>query len=79
MDTMLLTPEGKKEVNTYKNDDSRSDYQADSFAGCTACVVLIADNEIICANAGDSRAVLSTKGQVFEMSHDHKPDNELEK
>jgi len=23
---MLLTPEGKKEVNTYKNEDKKSDY-----------------------------------------------------
>jgi len=34
----------------------------DSFAGCTANVCLIADGEIVCANAGDSRSVLSTKG-----------------
>ena len=27
--------------------------------GCTACVVLITIDEIICANAGDSRAVLT--------------------
>jgi len=59
---MLLTPEGKKEVNGYKNEDSKSDYQTESFAGCTACVVMLVDNEIICANAGDSRCVLSTKG-----------------
>jgi len=76
---MLLTPEGKKEVNSYKNEDKKSDYQTDSFAGCTACVALIVDNDIYCANSGDSRCVLSTKGEVFEMSHDHKPDNELEK
>jgi len=40
---------------------------------------LIADNELVCANAGDSRAVLSTKGSVYELSHDHKPDNEIER
>jgi len=76
---MLVTAEGKKEVNSYKNEDAKSDFSTDSFAGCTANVVLLADNEIICANAGDSRCVLSTKGQVYEMSHDHKPDNELER
>jgi len=59
---MLVTPDGKKEVNLYKNEDSKSDFVTDSFAGCTACVVILADNEIVCANAGDSRAVLSTKG-----------------
>jgi len=41
--------------------------------------VLIADNVMYCANAGDSRCVLSTKGEVYEMSHDHKPDNEIER
>jgi serine/threonine protein phosphatase PrpC len=29
------------------------------YTGCTACVVLLTEDEIICANAGDSRAVIS--------------------
>jgi len=48
--------------------------------GCTACVVLITEDSIYCANAGDSRAVIGTKtGDVVELSFDHKPDNENEK
>jgi serine/threonine protein phosphatase PrpC len=47
--------------------------------GCTANVVLIKDDKIICANAGDSRCVLSKKGVAFDMSKDHKPDDETEK
>ena len=31
--------------------------------------------EIICANAGDSRTVLSRAGRAKDMSEDHKPDN----
>ena len=42
--------------------------------GCTACVVLITETEIFCANAGDSRCVLSNSGKAIEMSIDHKPE-----
>ena len=47
--------------------------------GCTACVVLITIDEIICANAGDSRAVLTQSTSTYDLSDDHKPDNEDEK
>ena len=48
-------------------------------AGTTACVVLITPKWIVCANAGDSRAVISHKGnQVAALSNDHKPDDDLE-
>ncbi|WP_411023006.1 PP2C family serine/threonine-protein phosphatase, partial [Salmonella sp. s51228] len=33
---------------------------------------------IYCANAGDSRAILSSDGNVFELSYDHKPNNDIE-
>lgn len=47
--------------------------------GCTACVALITETEIICANAGDSRCVLSLDGKAIELSEDHKPDLATEK
>ena len=31
--------------------------EGESFAGCTANVALVYDNTILCANAGDSRAI----------------------
>jgi protein phosphatase 1G len=49
------------------------------YTGCTACVALITENEIICANAGDSRCVLSNNGTAVELSIDHKPDLSTEK
>ncbi|KAJ7962741.1 Protein phosphatase 2C family protein [Quillaja saponaria] len=48
-------------------------------AGSTACVAIIQNNQLVVANAGDSRCVLSRKGQAYNMSKDHKPDLEIEK
>lgn len=50
-----------------------------SYAGCTANVVMITRSDIICANAGDSRSVLSKKGKNKDLSVDHKPDTPSEK
>lgn len=50
--------------------------------GCTAVVVLISDTQIVCANAGDSRACLARSSgsqMCFPLSDDHKPDNLPEK
>ena len=46
-------------------------------------VVLITPSHILCANAGDSRAVLSKKtdsarGDLLPLSFDHKPKNDVE-
>jgi serine/threonine protein phosphatase PrpC len=36
-------------------------------------------NDLFCANAGDSRAVLCRDGVAVNLSEDHKPMNEEEK
>ncbi|CAL0327168.1 unnamed protein product [Lupinus luteus] len=48
-------------------------------SGSTACVAVIRNNQLIVANAGDSRCVISRKGQAYNLSRDHKPDLEIEK
>ncbi|PUZ47869.1 hypothetical protein GQ55_7G200700 [Panicum hallii var. hallii] len=48
-------------------------YDGPTSDGCTACVVLIRGNQIIVANAGDSRCVLSRNSQPIALSTDFKP------
>lgn len=47
--------------------------------GCTANVLLIADNQLICANAGDSRCVIGQGRKAKELSKDHVPGDNKEK
>ena len=47
-------------------------------SGATAVVVLVTPTHIICANAGDSRAILSRSGVTLPLSFDHKPSNDCE-
>jgi len=49
-----------------------------NHVGCTAVCILISRNLVVCANAGDSRAILCRRGEVVELSHDHKPNNDIE-
>eukprot|EP01071_Lankesteria_metandrocarpae_P012526 Lankesteria_metandrocarpae@DN6005_c0_g1_i1.p1 len=42
-------------------------------AGCTALVVLIDNNRLVIANAGDSRCVLCRGSTAIDLSLDHKP------
>mmetsp|Transcript_24699 Transcript_24699/g.40958 ORF Transcript_24699/g.40958 Transcript_24699/m.40958 type:complete len:339 (+) Transcript_24699:97-1113(+) len=48
-------------------------------SGSTSVMTLVSPKHIICANTGDSRAVLSRDGTAVPLSHDHKPFNAGEK
>ena len=55
-----------------------------TFSGSTCCSVIITPTKIICANVGDSRAIIGKKiRENFyiskEISRDHKPNEKLEK
>jgi len=47
--------------------------------GCTAVCILLTEATVVCANAGDSRAVLCRGGRQVELSHDHKPNDDTER
>jgi serine/threonine protein phosphatase PrpC len=51
--------------------------KAETFGGCTGVTVMITPEYIVCANAGDSRAVYSKVGEIsaIPLSRDHKPTN----
>mmetsp|Transcript_94954 Transcript_94954/g.188070 ORF Transcript_94954/g.188070 Transcript_94954/m.188070 type:complete len:437 (+) Transcript_94954:66-1376(+) len=46
--------------------------------GCTAVCILLTEQEVVCANAGDSRSILCRNGRPIELSHDHKPNHKTE-
>ncbi len=48
-------------------------------SGSTSVMTLISPGHIICANTGDSRAVLCRNGAAVALSQDHKPYDEEEK
>lgn len=44
--------------------------------GATCLILMILGSKIYTINLGDSRAIMSKKGQVIELTQDHKPDRE---
>ncbi len=71
MDELISSTEGEEQLNLKrKNYDGQNgnNNKISNSCGCTANVVLITPNKIITANAGDSRAVLSRKGNMHQLS-----------
>ncbi|ORZ11515.1 phosphatase 2C-like domain-containing protein [Absidia repens] len=67
--------------NLVVDEDLRQDPSLrEDTAGCTAVAALITkDNVLYVSNAGDSRAVISTRtGKAIPLSKDHKPNDPLE-
>lgn len=60
------------------NDVCKED-KDDSMGGSTACLVIVERSRVICANVGDSRAILVQAGRVKTLSDDHKPEREDER
>jgi len=65
--------------STYRKMD-RDYTSSGNLDGTTACTCVIVEKQtIICANAGDSRAILvRSDGTVFQLSRDHKPGKKKE-
>ncbi|VVC41516.1 Fibrinogen binding protein,PPM-type phosphatase domain,PPM-type phosphatase, divalent cation binding [Cinara cedri] len=59
-------------------DDDDEDDLAGKDSGCTAVMALLVKGKLYVANAGDSRCVVSIDGKAFDMSKDHKPEDEIE-
>ena len=76
MDQMLETDQGKATLAQIKGEENPD---AVCYAGCTANVLLIVKNTYYVANAGDARSIIYNKsGNFTPLSHDHKPDLEVE-
>lgn len=56
------------------NDESLKE----QMAGSTAVAVVVKDDRLYCANAGDSRAIACVGGKLDVLSFDHKPNNATE-
>jgi protein phosphatase 1G len=56
MDELVQTKEGQQEIMKLMGEE-----ESESMAGCTANVCIVTKEKIVCANSGDSRAVLKRK------------------
>ncbi|KAJ8473347.1 hypothetical protein ONZ51_g7926 [Trametes cubensis] len=74
-------PRALKNAFLGTDEDIRSSPEfARDASGCTAVAALVTkEGKIYVANAGDSRSVISIKGEAKQLSFDHKPQNEKEK
>ena len=85
MDNNISQEKGRKDLVEYFKKASHDEFSPTTeldvykHVGCTACVALLADGQIIVANAGDSRCVMGKGKEAVDLSDDHKPNNDKEK
>ena len=75
LDSLVLPAGHKKAVSETSDDGSEGELDAHSATGmgCTAVSVLIHGNKVTVANTGDSRCVMSRRGEAIPLTLDHKP------
>lgn len=79
-----LEDEEEEEDSEMEEEDEEGVIEADfteepgNDSGCTAVLALLAGSKLYVANAGDSRCVVCRDGKAYEMSFDHKPEDEIE-
>jgi len=70
-----LTPESdsEEEYDSEVEDELKMRLVPGERSGSTGIVVIVTPSHYVCANAGDSRAVLRRSGSIVPLSFDHKP------
>jgi len=72
LDEMLADSANFSELRALSNSTIHLESPANG-CGCTALICCVRPDIIVCANAGDCRAVLCQCGQAVDLSIDHKP------
>lgn len=70
-ESFVILDDYMRTIPPWKNGEDQS--------GTTAVCGFITKNDIICANCGDSRAIVSSGGELKLVTRDHKPYNDEEK
>ena len=70
-ESFVILDDYMRTIPPWKNGEDQS--------GTTAVCGFITSNDIICANCGDSRAIVSSGGELKLVTRDHKPYNDDEK
>lgn len=76
---MLRRLEGAASAMQERQEESEDPSTAAFTVGATAVCVVMSEKHIVCANTGDSRAVLCRRSRVVPLSYDHKPNDDRER